>query len=280
MILLIFFLSSTSALEMNYRSYSLGVYLWSRGLEKYSNREVMDFIKFYNISNAAIPYKSYFNREKTRQLVEQLKAQHVKVELVISNPEYILPDKWAKFKEKLVKIFKSGFNAHLDIEPHTLIDYQKNRDMYLRFFIELLKKIHSLAKEFGKSISVDINPIIFSGYVDEIVSNSDNVILMIYETKKTVKINALVKPYQNQKAAYNDKEIYIALRASDFRSLKELKSFLQVLSKSTEVKTFFIQNFRDLIALSKNDAPKVYSRSFTPLLYSIDKLYSKIFSKL
>ncbi len=215
----------------------LGVYIWSDCFNEFKISDIVRFIDREGIKRVELSYRPYFERESVRDLAKRLVSQGIKVDIVLSEPTYIFPEKWQEVRNKLIGIFKSGFNVHLDIEPHILPDFKEKRDEYLKLFVSFLYKVHVLARNYGKDVSVAITVSHYKGAVLDILRSSDLVVFMVYGVKNPNRIEREVSTYDRSKIA-------LALRAKDFKSEKELFEFINGVSRLTGVKAFIIQNLR------------------------------------
>lgn len=223
---------------------SLGVYIWSTDLEMSGISEIDKFIETKKIKRIELSYKPFAESEKVRAWMKKLKAQGKAVDLVLSEPLYIFPDKWHEVKNRLIDIYKSGYDVHFDVEPHILPDFKENSDEYLELFIGLLRKAHSLGKRFGKKTSVAISVSHYKRVMDDIFENSDLVVFMSYGFKSVRRVEHIVSSYDKNRVA-------VALRAKDFSSEKELLEYIKDVAERTDVKIFIVHNLRQWKTLNR-----------------------------
>ena len=216
---------------------TLGVYIWSACFEELGITKIARFIETKNIERIDLSYKPYSEREDVRDWTRKLIGQGKVVEIVLSEPSYIFPEKWFEVKSKLLSIFKSGYNVHFDIEPHILPDFKRNKDQYLKLFVALLTKAHLIAMQYNKKTSVAISISHYKSVIDNIINNSDLVVFMAYGFKNTKKICRIVNPYEQEKIA-------LALRGKDFTREKELFQYINNIAKLSGIRIFIIHNLR------------------------------------
>ncbi len=221
---------------------SLGVYAWSGCFEKLKMSEIVKFIKTEDIKRIELSYRPFVERKDIRDLVRKLSKSGKKIDIVLSEPTYIFSEKWHEIRSKLIYIFKSGYNVHLDLEPHILHDFKEKKEIYLKLFVNLLEKVHLIANKYGKKVSVAINMNHYKDVIEDIFSNSDLVVFMAYGFKNAKKIKEIIYSYKKEKVA-------LALRAKDFTNEDKLFRLISNITKLTGIKIFIIQNLREWIKL-------------------------------
>ena len=219
------------------RKLKLGVYIWSGSFEELKLSDIEKFVSSKGVNIVELSYKPFAGNREIRAWAKNLKLQGEDVEIVLSEPRYIFPERWSEVEDRLNHIFRSGFNVHLDIEPHILNGFKEEKAKYLKLFVEFLNKVHTVAKKYKKRVSVAITIRHYKGVIDDIARDSDRVVFMIYGVKSLRKIQEDVKPY----ARYN---IAIALRAGDFKNETEFMRFMSGTSYLTGVKMFIVQNLK------------------------------------
>ncbi len=226
------FTNSSSASELK-----LGVYIWSSCFEKLDISKVDNFIESRNIQRVELSYKAYLERESVRRWTRGLVSRGKEVDIILSEPTYIFPEKWGELRKKLIDIFDLGFNIHFDIEPHILPDFKEKKHKYLKLFVILLKKTHLIADKYQRRLSVAISVSHYKSAIKEIFDNSDLVVFMVYGFKNTKRINRIVASYKTDKTA-------LALRGKDFTNEKELLDYIHNINRLTGISIFIIQNLR------------------------------------
>ncbi len=200
-------------------------------------QEIERLIKTKGIERIELSYRPFVEKKVVRDLVKRLSKSGKEIDIVLSEPTYIFPEKWHEVKRELLSIFESGFGVHLDIEPHILPDFKEEKERYLKLFINFLKMVSWCAKRYGKSVSVAVSVKHYNSVIKDIFKNSDLVVYMIYGVKNVNKVVRVVDEYKNR-------QIAIALRANDFLDREELFRFMEKISKLSGVNVFIIQNLR------------------------------------
>ena len=227
-------------------SYRKGVYIWSKAFRVFPVEEINEFIASRDIAAVKVSASAVMGSKEVKQFIERLKSEGIEVELTLSEPTYIFPEKWEKVKAKMEAILKMGYDVHLDVEPHTLPDFKENRELYLALFVELLKKAHALTKQYGHRLTVAVTPYHYREVIPEVISNCDGTVVMIYGTKSAGKIAKLLSPFLSSEPESN---VTLALRAKDFKSELEMENLMEEVCKKTGVVSFVVHNLRQWIKI-------------------------------
>jgi len=216
---------------------NIGVYIWSNCFKKLKSSEITNFIETKDIERIELSYKPYSEEQSVRDWTKKITDRGKEVEIILSEPSYIFPEKWPEVRNRLIDIFESGHNVHFDIEPHILPDFKENKVKYLELFLNLLQKTNFIAKQYKKKLSVAISISHYKSVINEIFNNSDLVVFMAYGFKNVKRINRIIDSHEKEKVA-------IALRAKDFENEKELLEYIHEINNLTSIRIFIIQNLR------------------------------------
>ena len=214
-----------------------GVYIWSSSFDDLKLSNIEKFVSSKGIDIVELSYKPFSENKDIKAWAKNLVLQGKDVEIVLSEPKYIFPERWGVVEDRLNNIFSSGFDVHLDIEPHILNGFKEDKAKYLKLFVEFLNKVHAVAEKYKKGVSVAITTRHYKGVIDDIARSSNRMVFMIYGVKNLKKIQETIEPY----VRYN---VAIAFRAEDFKSEAEFLSFMDKISLLTDVKIFIVQNLR------------------------------------
>lgn len=223
------------------------IYIWSKDLELYSFDFIRNFLIAKGINKVRISFSPI---EKDRELVDllnNLKKYNIHVELTLSEPDFIFPEKWDKVRSKVESIVSMGYDVHLDIEPHILSDFKDNREKYLNLFVNLLKKIYSMTKFYGHKLTVAISPKHYTEFLSEIISNCDEVVVMDYGKRNINKLSVRLNPIIS---LTSKEKITLAIRAKDFENELEMEEFIDEIFNKIGIRSFAIQNLRQLVEIS------------------------------
>jgi len=210
------------------------IYIWSNSFNNYSNTQIVKLLKKYHIKNAIVSFSDKIDIKKLENFQKQYNTQ-----LLISDNNFIYPKNREKLLKKIAKTTKYEKIIHLDIEPHTIKSLKKNRELYLNWYIEMLKSIKTNFPNVIINISI---PTFYNvDYVAKMQKYVNKIYLMAYEFKNYSNLLHRISKYKN----FN---IVVALRCQDFKSKKSLFETINRLKKDG-YKTFAIHDFKIFITL-------------------------------
>jgi len=212
----------------------IDIYIWSNSFNNCSNTQIVKLLKKYHIKNAIISFSYKIDIKKLEKFQKQYNTQ-----LLISDNKFIYPKNRMKLLKKIEKTIQYDQVIHLDIEPHTIKSIKKNRELYLNWYIEMLKTIKT---NFPNAIiNISIPTFYNVNYVTKMQKYVNKIYLMAYEFKNYSKLLHRISKYKN----FN---IVVALRCQDFKYKKSLFETINRLKKDG-YKNFAIHDFKRFIKL-------------------------------
>jgi len=224
--------NSTYNLNKN-NSTLLSIYIWSKGFNEYNNSFINKILKENNITNVILSSSAEQNKTKFLDFIK-----NKKYELIISNNNYIFPEKREDLLNKIKTLSQYTSTIHLDIEPHTFDDFKENNTTYYEYYIDMLKDIK---KNFPNiTINISIPTFYDLNYTTQMKQYTDKIYLMAYEFKNYSQLKRRVDRYKNL-------NIVITLSYKDFNNSQQLFNTIKQLK--TDYKNFAIHHLRGLISL-------------------------------
>lgn len=226
------------------------MYVWSDVMSKYSAPYIDEYLRLNNVTTAIIS----INKEPKRKsealaMFSILKVSGIKSELLISNNNLIFSTNPSEYFESLTDgLDWSEITAlHLDVEPQALPDWEKNKDKYLKQYVEMLKMAqeYCLNKHVKLNVSIPVN--FPENTLIEIYALCDKVYLMAYEHKDAFYVIKKVK----EEFSIGASKTVIALRTQDFNSRSEFEKFAEELGKALNTTSFAIHSLGTYINLTK-----------------------------
>ncbi|MCD4650620.1 MAG: hypothetical protein K8S56_02370, partial [Candidatus Cloacimonetes bacterium] len=230
-----------------------GMWVWQAGDIIHSNtasRNLLQFCKDRSITEIYLSFSESMIRraiadKNIKGLIRSLHERNVKVEAVISETSWILPNRRSRLLSLIDELLeyqrKVTDNAHLDgihldLEPHALSQWEKDKDVYLAHLRDTLAEVYAKTEGLLK-LTADI-PIFFDQVsmelLTEIINNADAFVVMAY-SKKPLKTKLEEVYNELHLTTEAGKEISIGFRASNFKNLDELNDSIQMLDNKFSV---------------------------------------------
>jgi len=212
---------------------TLSIYIWSKGFNEYNNSYIDKVLKENNITNIILSSSAEQNKTKFLDFIK-----NKKYELIISNNNYIFPERREDLLNKIKTLLQYTSIIHLDIEPHTFDDFKENNTTYYEYYIDMLKDIK---KNFPNiTINISIPTFYDLNYTTQMQKYTNKIYLMAYEFKNYSQLKRRIDKYKNL-------NIVIALSYKDFNNSQELFNTIKELK--TDSKNFAIHHLRGFISL-------------------------------
>ncbi|MCM8828699.1 MAG: glycoside hydrolase family 18 protein [Candidatus Omnitrophica bacterium] len=222
------------------------VYVWSHTFNKIDNGFMHWFLKTKIIRTLLISFGKDTDREKLKNFLD-LAGNFFQIEALIGNNELL------NQQDKLISLM-SEFNnykfsgIHLDIEPYTFPDWQKNREQYLQKYFELLQTLKGHPYMKNRTLTVSVPIFYTEDFLKKIFPVVDRVYVMAYGTKNPDTIARWIK-----KAFEIDRsKVVIALRCKDFENQIEFENFITEINERTDVSSFAIHSLKEYMEIGGN----------------------------
>jgi len=220
-------------------------YIWSDTFEKYNNLLLVYFLKSRNISHALLSFNKNIDKQKLTNFLDLAQNNNINVHAIISNNQWIFPDKRKNIAKELEVIKTFGFaGIHLDIEPHTFDDWTEKWSIYLDLYKKMLSTIKQNINNMELSLSIPVSD--KSQYFEYSSLYADKIFIMAYGIKDPEIMKKTVNKFFNYPS--NRSTIIIALRTSDFNSELELESFINDIYSKEKFFAFGLHKLSDIIS--------------------------------
>ena len=155
--------SSSKISEDSVRTYAKGkrvndAYLWTAFFNAKSNSNLLELLEEWNIKTLFLSVNSTIDLEKLKSFQSSAAEKGIQVDFLIGENSYADEDDGFIHLEKVMMNGKNlGFKGiHLDIEPHTFDDYEKNIELYSKRQIKLFNKAKKWCDKNGMDLSVSV----------------------------------------------------------------------------------------------------------------------------
>ncbi|MGE0636828.1 MAG: YCF48-related protein [Bacteroidia bacterium] len=224
------------------------MYIWSESLSKRSEAYIEEYLNLNNI-NRAIISAGQVEKAKVNSLFSVLKASGIQTELMIGSNKLLFNKNPAAYLDSVTASINLGDISalHLDVEPHVLDDWEKNKDSHLALYVNLVKQAQVWCSAKNLKLNVSIPVFYPEATLAEIYPACDKVYLMAYEHTDAFFILKKVK----EEFAISAEKTVIALRAKDFATRSAFEKFLNELGLAANTKSFAMHDLETFIKLDE-----------------------------
>jgi hypothetical protein len=223
-----------------------GLYMWSGSLHVNSTELLINELKsegFQTLYVSAGPDRE--GLDTIQRLIDSVSGEFY---LMIGDPNLIFEDRYQKLSDHIAIADSIGASGiHLDIEPHTLNDWEENTGEYLQAYADMVAQVREWTEEKELKLSISITEE-YRSLFDELDSLVDKVVLMTYGSSD----------FQNYSKRYGEVIMAaplgtaIALRTSDFESFSSMEELIQNIKEGFGVGKFFIHDYESWKQLKNN----------------------------
>ena len=221
-------------------------YIWSDLLKT----QDLEFLVKYAVNNdfeRLFASTTEVGQEKVVALVGQLHKEQVKVYRLIGNNSVAQTRNAENLLSQVKEAVEKGFDGiQLDIEPHTLSDWDLNKEAYLENLVQLVSDVkNELNGRAALSVSL---PLFYPLTTLERLSQlADELIFMCYERPEIDFIVSQLGEEFNLKGT----QISLAIRTEDFNDRLKLEDFAKKLINATGINHLAIHDLGSLIKLDQ-----------------------------
>jgi hypothetical protein len=226
-----------------------GMYVWSKAFADENIHFIEEYLIYNSIDRIYLAVTEEDSaRTKKIELAKSLTEHGIQVELMVGKNKLISSSTIAEEIAKLIKDFpKDSYTSiHLDIEPHTLPEYKKNKYELLDLLVQRVKEMKVYCKANDLKLSIDIPLHYPDTIVYQLIEIVDRIHFMCYEN---VKADYLIRKLSLFKASAS--KLSVALRAEDFANRVEIEKLSQEIRLTTTIKNIDYHDFSRFVKLDK-----------------------------
>lgn len=213
------------------------LYIWSKQFNEFSNELIFSFLKAKGIKNVLLSAGIKSSEEKLSDFVASSKEKDVHVELMVSNNNWIFPDRNETVVKEAKRLWKMSPYLHLDVEPHVLKGFKSSPFLYWQQYLSMIKSLSEIKNsEFRLSVSLPIS--VPQEILVEIAPLVDMIHIMAYERTNLLSIQRGISVFKQVKT---DK-LSLALRPKDFKDEYVMEYFIDKLYNTIGIKNFSIHD--------------------------------------
>jgi hypothetical protein len=229
-------------LEMGCR----GIYVWSKTIAQRESTEITEKMMQWGIQEVYLSLGNDADQvQRFKILANQLQKKDIAVHLLVGRNQWLKVDAVEKLDsvwKKLNGVVLAG--VHIDIEPHAMDEYKVNKDSLMQRYTSMVTALHSWSEEKGVKLGYAI-PLYYDEKVLNVLKeNSDEVVLMAYETSGP----EAIKRRSEEEVAILGNKVSIALSAKDYKLRQDLENDIQNITTWLKSGRFFIHDFESYLS--------------------------------
>lgn len=232
-------------LPLSITSSGNGVYIWSHTLKNHDTETLVSALADYNIDSVLMSVGIDKEiHEIAKAIIPEFKKAGIETELMIGKNSLIQRENLPENFQYVIELSqKLGTKAvHMDVEPHTFEDWRENREAYEADYLEMLAYAYPLLQGEGISLSVSI-PHFYDSILEDIQKNSDNIVVMVYETNR---MEAIAHRLDSEHKILNN-SLNVALRPVDFQDDDHFRDAMKSLHTLLSINRIYIHDIESLL---------------------------------
>ncbi len=226
-----------------------GIYIWSGTLAENRNEVLLTFLSQLNVKKVYLSLGSDRSLlEKASDLIQVAENNDIEFQLLAGDNDLIRSENQQRKLQTLAGLAtEAGFTGiHLDVEPHTLDDWDDRRAEYEQNYVALLENAKQIFSESDLSLSVSI-PHFYESILSDIEQTADEIVIMAYETTD---FEILRRRIEDETGILGDK-LHVAIRPADFANFDDLNSFVQKIRRETTVQEVVLHDAGSLLNIER-----------------------------
>jgi hypothetical protein len=237
--------------ENKMASWSRGIYVWSKAFVNVPAERIMDDFKQWKIDHVILsPTTDAKNWVKAQPLIDLLNQNDIAVEWMIGNNKWLGHSITGKLDSLNNQLQTWNIKTlHLDIEPHTLPDYKKNKEKYHRQYLELVDEANIFCKKNNLQLNLSIPLQLPEDVLQKIAELNITTTLMAYENPN---VDA-IKRRSQEEVQFGQTKTIIALRAKDYQKSADMEKDLQLLKDWIPSHRIVIHDYNTYKQISSNE---------------------------
>jgi len=222
------------------------LYVWSKGFERFSIQFLSNYIANNDFSKIYLSPGAELN-EKINSFLALEKLQNVSTYRLVGENSYVTDGDASGLLAIIDEVNNSDFaGIQLDIEPHTLDDWETNKDLYLNRLVEVTQAARS-ALDSTKSISISIPNFYPDTIIEGLDALVDEIVVMSYERPE---LDFVIRKLEEEIRLVPEK-LVVAFRTKDFKDRVVMEEFILEFIQRTGIDRIAIHDLNNLISLDQ-----------------------------
>jgi len=235
------FIKIKSMQEKNHRARigERSIYLWSKTFNAVANQQLFDFVEAKSIKRVLLSAGKKTDQIKMSEFVKQADTRGIHIETIVGSNSWFKPEQHERASLLAMTKAEITGSIHLDIEPHTVAGYKRNKKIYLEHYLTMLARLRSGLIDSKLSVAVPTHwPASVYQRINDLV---DKVYIMAYENKNA---EVMVRRVKKVLAKTDMDKAVVVLSVKEFTDEWEMEKALGVLQRDTGVYQFGFHQFR------------------------------------
>lgn len=222
-----------------------GIYIWSETFAGNRNSVLLPFLNNLGVNKVYLSLGSDSSLfDKASSFMNTAENSGLEFHLLAGDNDLMLREnQQMKLQNLAEQAAEYGFSGvHLDVEPHTLSDWDDRWTQYEQDYLAMLETSREVFSLENLSLSVSI-PHFYDSILSEIHHLVDEATVMVYETTD---FEVLKRRIENESELLGDK-LHVAVRPADFANYDELNTFVQKIISETAVQQVVLHDAGSLM---------------------------------
>ena len=227
-----------------------GVYIWSKTFEDYSRKALLDRVAHFGCREIFLSYPKSMDPAAATLFLREAHERGFIVHGVVTDTSWLDPSKRSAVSERIQEIVALPFDGlHVDIEPHTMDEWEDQQELLTERFIDLLAHFRSSVPG-SWQLSVALVSTFPETALARISSLVDRVGVMVYGIESPERIVVKLNPFLK----LGEEKTQLLLRPVDFDSPAELRRCINRVLRVTGIWKVAFHDLERWISWEKEDA--------------------------
>jgi len=229
------------------------LYMWSDTFVEFNNDYLINYLVSRDFQTVLLsPGKPDGKKsDKVSDFIRDAKSKGIDVQLMKGSNVIMREENHESIKAFAETAEQYGASGiHLDVEPHTLDDWENQREKYLSQYIKMVEYGREVSNTSGLELSLSI-PVFYDAVLDKISSLADKIYVMAYGSDEAFQISKRLSDEFNLDTASGcNSQLIVSLRPLDFVSNTAMNDFKKELDSLSGKNCYAIHDLNELLELN------------------------------
>lgn len=220
------------------------IYMWSAGFDSVPNPQLFDFLQAQGISEVLLSAGRRGDADKRRAFLRRAAEHDVVTALVIGERSWVYPANHQRAVARALSIADAGGGVHLDVEPHTLPQFDTRSEELLEQYLQMLDAVRTAIGDTRLTVAVPMHWT--ESVYRRIARRVDGVYVMAYGHGDPAVLRRRLHTVLTSMPA---QKLVIAVRSADFEDPWQMEQTIDTLYESTGISRYALHHLGSLIEL-------------------------------